>query len=44
MLALGGNKCNRDPARTGLFAVRDPDILHLGGVLEEPAAFRHASD
>src|ERR1700675_4210950 len=23
-----------------LFAVRDPDILHLGGVLQEPAAFR----
>ena len=31
-------------AKIGLFAVRDPDILHLRGMLKEPAAFRNFSD
>src|SRR5262249_53205739 len=28
------------PTKMGSFAVGDPDVLHLGGMFEKPAAFR----
>src|SRR5579859_1713050 len=38
MLAPGSDKCKCPPC--SLFAVGNPDVLHLRGMLEEPASFR----